>query len=65
MKVKDIVARAQQHVAIKNVLIRNANMKTLLYFGPINTIPTQLLNKEVTCYLYNPSRELFILKITT
>lgn len=65
MKVKDIVARAQQHVSIKNVLIRNANMKTLLYFGPISTIPTQLLNKEVTCYLYNLSRELFILKITT
>lgn len=65
MKVKEIIARAQQHVAIKNVLIRNANMKTLLYFGPIDTIPTQLLNKEVTCYLYNLSRELFILKITT
>lgn len=65
MKVKDIVARAQQHISIKNVLIRNANMKTLLYFGPINTIPTQFLNKEVNCYLYNASRELFILKITT
>lgn len=65
MKVKDVIARAQQHISIKNVLIRNTNMKTLLYFGPINTIPTQFLNKEVTCYLYNSSRELFILKITT
>lgn len=65
MKVKDIVTRAQHHISIKNVLIRNMNMKTLLYFGPINAIPTQFLNKEVTCYLYNSSRELFILKITT
>ena len=64
MKVKDIVIRAQQHISIKNVLIRNANMKTLLYFGLVNAIPAQFLNKEVTCYLYNSSRELFILKIT-
>ena len=65
MKVKDIIARAQQHVSIKNVLIRNVNMKTLLYFGPISTIPAQFLNKEVTCYLYNSLRQLFILKIST
>jgi hypothetical protein len=65
MKVKDVIARAQKHISIKNVLIKNVNMETLLYFGPISTIPTQFLNKEVTCYLYNASRELFILKITT
>ena len=65
MKVKDIVTRAQQHISIKNILIRNVNIKNLLYFGSIDTIPAQLLNKEVTCYLYNSSRELFILKITT
>lgn len=65
MKVKDVIARAQQHISIKNVLIRNVNIKNLLYFGSIENIPNQLLNKEVTCYLYNSSRELFILKITT
>lgn len=65
MKVNQIIARAENSISIKNVLIRNANMKTLLYFGSTNEIPSQLANKEVTCYLYNPSRELFILKITT
>ena len=65
MKVNDVITRAQQHISIKNVLIRNANIKSLLYFGPIKNIPNQLLNKEVICYLYNPSRELFILKIST
>lgn len=65
MKVKDVIARAQQHIFIKNILIRNINIKNLLYFGPIENIPTQFLNKEVTCYLYNSSRKLFILKITT
>ena len=65
MKVKDAITRAQQHVSIKNVLIRNVNIKNLLYFGPIENIPAQLLNKEVTYYLYNSSRELFILKIST
>ncbi len=65
MKVNQIIARAKNSISIKNVLIRNANMKTLLYFGPADKIPSQLINKEVICYLYNPSRELFILKITT
>lgn len=65
MKVNQIVARAKNSISIKNVLIRNVNMKTLLYFGSADKIPSQLVNKEVTCYLYNPSRELFILKITT
>jgi hypothetical protein len=65
MKVNQIIARAKNSISIKNVLIRNANMKTLLYFGSTDKIPSQLVNKEVTCYLYNPSRELFILKITT
>ena len=65
MKVNQIIARAKNSISIKNVLIRNANMKTLLYFGPTDEIPSQLVNKEVTCYLYNPSRKLFILKITT
>ena len=65
MKVKDVITRAQQHISIKNVLIRNVNIKNILYFGPIENIPNQLLNKEVICYLYNPSRELFILKIST
>ena len=65
MKVNQVIARAKNHISIKNVLIRNANMKTLLYFGPIEEIPSQLLNKEVTCYLYNASRALFILKIVT
>lgn len=64
MKVKDVIARAQQHISIKNVLIRNVNIKNLLYFGSISNIPNQLLNKEVVCYLYNPSRKLFILKVS-
>ena len=65
MKVKDVIIRAQQHISIKNVLIRNVNIKNLLYFGSIENIPNQLLNKEVNCYLYNSSRKLFILKIST
>lgn len=65
MKVNQIIARAKNSIAIKNVLIRNTNMKTLLYFGSADEIPSQLVNKEVVCYLYNPSRKLFILKITT
>lgn len=65
MKVKDVITRARQHISIKNVLIRNVHIKNLLYFGSIENIPNQLLNKEVTCYLYNSSRKLFILKITT
>lgn len=65
MKVNQIIARAKNNISIKNVLIRNANMRTLLYFGSIDEIPPKLINKEVTCYLYNPSRQLFILKIYT
>ena len=65
MTVKQTLIRAKNNVTIKNVLIRNAHLKTLLYFGSINEIPSQLANKEVTCYLYNASRKLFILKIST
>lgn len=65
MNVNQILARAKNNISIKNVLIRNDNMKTLLYFGSADEIPSQLINKEVTCYLYNSSRRLFILKITT
>lgn len=65
MTVNKIIERASNSVDIRNILIRNAHIKTLLYFGPSDTIPPQLKNKKVNAYLYNPTRQLLILKIIT
>lgn len=65
MTVNKIIERASNSVSVRNVLIRNAHIKTLLYFGPPTEIPSQLVNKEVSSYLYNSSRQLLILKVST
>lgn len=63
MTVQKTIERASNSVQIRNVLIRNAHVKTLLYFGAANEVPPQLKNKEVEAHLYNASRQLLILKI--
>lgn len=65
MMVNKTIERASNNVNVRNVLIRNAHIKTLLYFGSPTEIPPQLANKEVNSYLYNPSRQLLILKVST
>lgn len=65
MTVNKIIERASNNVNVRNILIRNAHIKTLLYFGSPAEIPSQLVNKEVNSYLYNPSRQLLILKVST
>ena len=64
MTVNKTIERASNSVNVRNVLIRNAHIKTLLYFGPPVEIPSLLANKEVNSYLYNPSRQLLILKVS-
>lgn len=63
MTVNQTIERAKKHVSINNVLIRNAYVKTLLYFGAPDMMPPQLANKEVECYLYSATRKLLILKV--
>jgi len=63
MTVKKTLEAANAAVHIRRVMIRNMYMKKLVFFGASNEIPPQLLNKEVQCYLYNPTRQLFIMKI--
>lgn len=63
MTVKKTIERATMAVPIRKIMIRNMYMKKLVYFGSPDDIPSQLLNKEVQCYLYNPTRQLFIMKI--
>jgi hypothetical protein len=65
MTVQKTIERANNSVQVHNVLIRNAHVKTLLYFGVVNEIPPQLKNKEVDAYLYSATRQLLILKVTT
>lgn len=65
MTIKQAIERARATISIRNVMIRNAHIKKLIYFGSPNEMPSQLLNKEIECYLYNPTRQLFIIKITT
>jgi hypothetical protein len=65
MTVQKTIERATNSVQVRNVLIRNAHVKTLLYFGAANGVPPQLKNKEVEAHLYNASRQLLILKINT
>lgn len=63
MTVQKTIERAGNSVNVRNVLIRNAHVKTLLYFGAANEVPPQLKNKEVDAYLYSATRQLLILKI--
>lgn len=63
MTVKKTIEAASAAVSIRRIMIRNMYMKKLVFFGASNEIPSQLLNKEVQCYLYNPTRQLFIMKI--
>lgn len=63
MTVQKTIERASNSVQIRNVLIRNAHVKTLLYFGAPNTVPPQLKTKEAEAHLYNASRQLLILKV--
>ena len=63
MTVRKTLEAANAAVHIHRVMIRNMHMKKLVFFGASNEIPLQLLNKEVQCYLYNPTRQLFIMKI--
>ena len=64
MNVQKTLERASNSVQIRNVLIRNAHVKTLLYFGSSNAVSPQLKNKEVDAYLYSATRQLLILKVT-
>ena len=63
MTVKKTIEAANAAVHIRRIMIRNTHMKKLIFFGAPNEIPSYLLNKEVECYLYNPTRQLFIMKI--
>lgn len=63
MTIKKTLEVANTAAHIRRVMIRNMYMKKLVFFGAPNEIPPQLLNKEVQCYLYNPTRQLFIMKI--
>lgn len=65
MTVSKTIERANNNVDVRNVLIRNAHVKALLYFGAPDMVPSQLKTKEVKAHLYNAFRQLLILKIST
>jgi len=65
MTVQKTIERASNSINVRNVLIRNAHVKTLLYFGVPDMVPPQLKTKEVEAHLYNASRQLLILKVNS